>query len=792
MIAEAPLRAQRDVLDRLGVPMPDITVGPNDVAETVAQRIVALVRWFLAPAVVAVGLAAPDVGTSFWVLVALQVTWKTGTTIATFSATRRGPPLWLCYGVDLVGLSALLMTSGGADSPLRLVFVVLPFVAGFLVAPRMAAVIGGATVLAYLLPSAPDLMAVGSEDSRDEIGLLLSIGLGTAAGVIVAGIRSRATKHLEGIQAARRRLLAVEIGAEDHERRRVSEQLHNDALQRLLAAAQDLDEETPEGLRHARGGLREGVAAIRETLRDLHPTTLRHAGLESALRAALEHRARHVLSVRVDGTVEEQREYLLLALAREIGDALAGLGLDEGITARVATDDGRPTLTLQTPHGASRLAEIGTALRVCHERVRADGGRLSTVVATDGQVVITAGLGRTDGETDAPERTRPDALVQGSQLAFSAARLLAPPTGVAVALVGGDPTFAFYVLLAFGAGLDAVVVALLLRRPHWRTPVPWLMSLATLSSAAAITQQGDTSTPLAASALALPFLLVMTFSPRGLTLVSGLVLGVLAVGFAPSLLDGTEEARASAVLLLAAYGWATASSVVMATGRQRLIARRTSLERGRRRLLHSGLQAADAERRRLSEALHDNAMQELLIAGQDLDEAIQGDERALVSARVALRAGVGHLRDAVADLHPPALEHGGLRPALSSVVARACRLNHVAHTIEIDPRAAGQHDELIINLVRELAANACKHARAAHLTVTVGHVGDRVQLVVRDDGIGTTPTRIAAAVADGHIGLAASRERVEAEGGTLEVASVLGVGTTVSALLPPAPLVAVA
>jgi signal transduction histidine kinase len=55
---------------------------------------------------------------------------------------------------------------------------------------------------------------------------------------------------------------------------------------------------------------------------------------------------------------------------------------------------------------------------------------------------------------------------------------------------------------------------------------------------------------------------------------------------------------------------------------------------------------------------------------------------------------------------------------------------------------------------------------------------------VRDDGAGFDPAQRAAALRDGHIGLASSERRVQATGGELTIRSARGHGTTVRATLP--------
>jgi two-component system NarL family sensor kinase len=93
-------------------------------------------------------------------------------------------------------------------------------------------------------------------------------------------------------------------------------------------------------------------------------------------------------------------------------------------------------------------------------------------------------------------------------------------------------------------------------------------------------------------------------------------------------------------------------------------------------------------------------------------------------------------------------------------------------------------DELILSLARELLVNAAKHAGATHVDVAVRRSGDRLVLEVADDGAGIPDGRLDAAVRDGHIGLASSRQRVEAVGGRLVVVTALGTGTRVTAMLP--------
>jgi len=77
----------------------------------------------------------------------------------------------------------------------------------------------------------------------------------------------------------------------------------------------------------------------------------------------------------------------------------------------------------------------------------------------------------------------------------------------------------------------------------------------------------------------------------------------------------------------------------------------------------------------------------------------------------------------------------------------------------------------------ESLANAAKHSQASRITILLAFENERLQLSVRDDGIGgADPGR-----GSGLVGL---RDRVEALGGTLAIESGSGTETSLSATLP--------
>ena len=234
--------------------------------------------------------------------------------------------------------------------------------------------------------------------------------------------------------------------------------------------------------------------------------------------------------------------------------------------------------------------------------------------------------------------------------------------------------------------------------------------------------------------------------------------------------------------------WAGAGAVVLSAllgARDRRI--RAAADE-RRRLLAQVLSAEERERRRLAEVRHDDAIQHLLLARQELrDHHRLHDEDSYRRADDALAATVEQLRGEIFELHPYVLDHAGLRAALTAHAETAARRAGAHAEVEVEDVAltAGQ-ERLVLSLARELLANAARHSQARTIHLRLTSSPKAVELVVRDDGIGLSPGRRAAAVGRGHIGLATSAERAAAGGGTLDIASAPGEGTTVTVRLPPA------
>ncbi len=195
--------------------------------------------------------------------------------------------------------------------------------------------------------------------------------------------------------------------------------------------------------------------------------------------------------------------------------------------------------------------------------------------------------------------------------------------------------------------------------------------------------------------------------------------------------------------------------------------------------------AGDAERRKLERNLHDGAQQHLVALAVKLrlakDAVIddpQDAEAMIDEIRGNLQEAITELRSLAHGIFPPLLMSGGLGEALPAAAARAA----LPTTTEVVVgRHAQELEAAVYFCCLEALQNAGKHAgtkASAHVKVWEDEAG--LHWEVADDGPGFDPVGPAEA---GH-GFVNMRDRMGAFGGSVEVISGLGAGTTIRGHVP--------
>jgi signal transduction histidine kinase len=202
--------------------------------------------------------------------------------------------------------------------------------------------------------------------------------------------------------------------------------------------------------------------------------------------------------------------------------------------------------------------------------------------------------------------------------------------------------------------------------------------------------------------------------------------------------------------------------------------------------------ATERERGRWARELHDESLQSLaglrvLLSAARRSDA-EGSDMLLKQGIEQVDGAIAEMRRLIADLRPTTLDELGLGAALEALGERltASDAIEVELNLDLDLHADGptlrlvsEIEDAAYRLVQEALNNAAQHGETNRAKVEVIESGEKLHLRVSDEGRGFDPS----ARTDG-FGLVAMRERIGLAGGTLELESSPGKGTSIVAVLP--------
>jgi signal transduction histidine kinase len=194
------------------------------------------------------------------------------------------------------------------------------------------------------------------------------------------------------------------------------------------------------------------------------------------------------------------------------------------------------------------------------------------------------------------------------------------------------------------------------------------------------------------------------------------------------------------------------------------------------------------ERDRIGKELHDGVIQSLFAVGMSLQgmAAASGDDDMglrLDSAVEDVDHAIRDLRNYIFGLRPGILADRQLDQALKEMASEFGSRSGVVTVVEVDGEAASELSSRasdVVQLVREALSNVGRHGAAATCRVSLRRADVGLLLEIDDDGRGFDVN-----MTSWGMGLRNLRERVESLGGTLQVESTPGEGTTVRASFPP-------
>jgi len=202
--------------------------------------------------------------------------------------------------------------------------------------------------------------------------------------------------------------------------------------------------------------------------------------------------------------------------------------------------------------------------------------------------------------------------------------------------------------------------------------------------------------------------------------------------------------------------------------------------------------ATERERGRWARELHDESLQSMAGLRVLLSAARRGDseevDRLLVQGIEQVDGAIAEMRRLIADLRPTTLDELGLGAALEALAERLAASNVVEvamnvdlddHTDRAEARLSREIEDTVYRLVQEALNNVARHGGTDRAKVDVTEDGKTLRIRIVDQGQGFDPR-----VRTEGFGLTGMRERVNLAGGSLDLSSAPGEGTTIVATLP--------
>jgi len=204
--------------------------------------------------------------------------------------------------------------------------------------------------------------------------------------------------------------------------------------------------------------------------------------------------------------------------------------------------------------------------------------------------------------------------------------------------------------------------------------------------------------------------------------------------------------------------------------------------------------AQEDERRRISHELHDSTAQNLIALLHRLENLIDrvklpaGETREMWDLHDQAREILQEVRGYSRDLRPAIIDDLGLVPALEWVVDATKNEYKIDTHLKIEGtrrRFSPEAELLLFRIVQEALRNVGKHARATLALVRIEFRDKDIYLTITDNGSGfQMPNNPGELIEKGKLGVAGMQERAQLLGGTLNINSTPGQGTTITVNVP--------
>ena len=213
-----------------------------------------------------------------------------------------------------------------------------------------------------------------------------------------------------------------------------------------------------------------------------------------------------------------------------------------------------------------------------------------------------------------------------------------------------------------------------------------------------------------------------------------------------------------------------------------------------RRLARELLSAQEDERKKISRDLHDVIAQtltginiRLTTLKRDAEVDTKDLERNIGRTQKLVERAVNIVHRFARELRPALLDDLGLIPALQALlkeVGSRAGLRTGLDAVPAVERLDMAKRTVLFRVAQEAMTNVARHAKASRADIRISRGRGGFRMTISDDGCAFAVERVLHARGGRRLGLLGMRERLAMVGGTFDVTSVAGTGTTVIAEVP--------
>ncbi len=211
--------------------------------------------------------------------------------------------------------------------------------------------------------------------------------------------------------------------------------------------------------------------------------------------------------------------------------------------------------------------------------------------------------------------------------------------------------------------------------------------------------------------------------------------------------------------------------------------------------IHNTLMAQEEERKRIARELHDDIAQSILLLSRQLDMLIsQSDSKIPEDSIIELEHiesiannAYKSLQRYARDLRPSILDQMGLLAALNWLTEEMSKEMKIQAVVKSDnlPELPSELELAMFRIAQEALNNIRKHAHASNVSIIVKIMSNNLRMAITDDGKGFSTLKLTGdLVKQGKLGVLGMEERARLIGGSLQIKSAPGKGTSVIAMAP--------